>query len=174
MLSWFNSLIFNYSAIKKKEMPFAVIWMDLDLEIIILSEVSQTEKDKYHMIFFTCIIWASLVAQRLKHLPAMWETWVQPLHQEDPLEKEMATGSSILAWRIPWTEEPGRLQFTGSQRVGHDWHMYNIKKWYKWTYLQNRNRLTDIDNKPMITKEERQEGINQEFEISRYKLLYIE
>ena len=174
MLSWFNSLIFNYSAIKKKEMPFAVIWMDLDLEIIILSEVSQTEKNKYHMIFFTCIIWASLVAQRLKHLPAMWETWVQPLHQEDPLEKEMATRSSIFAWRIPWTEEPGRLQFTGSQRVGHDWHMYNIKKWYKWTYLQNRNRLTDIDNKPMITKEERQEGINQEFEISRYKLLYIE
>ena len=78
-------------------MPFAVIWMDLDLEIIILSEVSQTEKNKYHMIFFTCIIWASLVAQRLKHLPAMWETWVQPLHQEDPLEKEMATRSSIFA-----------------------------------------------------------------------------
>ena len=64
--------------------------------------------------------WASLVAQRLKRLPAMWETWVQSLDQKDPLEKEMATCSSILAWRIPWTEEPGRLQSTGSQRVRHD------------------------------------------------------
>ena len=63
---------------------------------------------------------ASLVAQRLKHLPAMWETRVQSLGREDPLEKEMATHSSILAWRIPWTEEPGRLYSTGSQRIGHD------------------------------------------------------
>ena len=62
----------------------------------------------------------SLVAQRLKRLPAMRETWVRSLGQEDPLEKEMATHSSILAWRIPWTEEPGGLQSTGSQRVGHD------------------------------------------------------
>ena len=61
-----------------------------------------------------------LVAQRLKRLPAMQETWVQFLGQEDPLEKEMATHSSILAWRIPWTEEPGGLQSMGSQRVGHD------------------------------------------------------
>ena len=59
----------------------------------------------------------SLVAQRLKCLPAMWETWVRSLGQEDPLEKEMATQSSILAWRIPWTEKPGGLQSTGSQRV---------------------------------------------------------
>ena len=51
----------------------------------------------------------------------MWETWVRSLGQEDSLEKEMATHSSILAWRIPWTEEPGGLQSTGSQRVGHDW-----------------------------------------------------
>ena len=63
---------------------------------------------------------ASLVAQRLKHLPAMWETRVQSLSWEDPLEKEMATHSSTLAWKIPWMEEPGRLQFMGSQRVGHD------------------------------------------------------
>ena len=63
---------------------------------------------------------ASQVAQRLKHLPAMQETWVQSLGQENPLEKEMATHSSTLAWRIPWTEEPGGLQSTGSQRVGHD------------------------------------------------------
>ena len=63
----------------------------------------------------------SLVAQRLKHLPAMQETWVQSLGWQDPLEKEMATHSSTLAWRIPWTEELGRLQSTESQRVGHDW-----------------------------------------------------
>ena len=62
----------------------------------------------------------SLVAQRLKHLPAMQETWVQSLGQEDLLEKEMATHSSIVAWRIPWTQEPGGLQSMGSQRVGHD------------------------------------------------------
>ena len=61
-----------------------------------------------------------LVAQRLKHLPAMRETWVQYLGREDPLEKEMATHSSILAWKIPWTEEPGGLQSMGSQRVRHD------------------------------------------------------
>ena len=64
--------------------------------------------------------WASLVAQRLKRLPAMRETWVRSLGREDPLEKEMATHSSTLAWRIPWMEEPGRLQSVGSQRVGHD------------------------------------------------------
>ena len=58
---------------------------------------------------------ASLVAQRLKHLPAMWETWVRSLGQEDPLEKEMATHSSILAWRILWTEELGGLQSTGGK-----------------------------------------------------------
>ena len=60
------------------------------------------------------------VAQMVKHLPTMWETWVQSLGQEDLLEKEMATLLSILAWEIPWTEKPGRLQFMGSQRVGHD------------------------------------------------------
>ena len=64
--------------------------------------------------------WASLMAQRLKRLPAMWETWVQSLGQEDTLEKEMATHSSILAWRIPWTEEPEGLQSTGLQKVGQD------------------------------------------------------
>ena len=60
------------------------------------------------------------MAQRLKHLSAMRETRVQSLGQENSLEMEMATHSSILAWRIPWTEEPGGLQSTGSQRVGHD------------------------------------------------------
>ena len=62
----------------------------------------------------------SLVAQTIDHLPAMQETWVRSLGQEDPLEEEMATHSSILAWRIPWTEEPVGPQSIGSQRVGHD------------------------------------------------------
>ena len=64
--------------------------------------------------------WASLVAQRVKRLSAMLKTRVQSLGLEDPLEQEMATHSSILAWKIPWTEEPGRLQSMRSQRVGHD------------------------------------------------------
>ena len=64
--------------------------------------------------------WASLVAQRVKHLPAMQETWVRSLGQEDPLEKEMAIHSSTLAWKIPWTEKPGRLQSMRLQRVRLD------------------------------------------------------
>ena len=63
---------------------------------------------------------ASLVAQSVKNLPAVQETWVRSLGWEDPLEKEMATHSSILAWKISWTEEHGGLQSMGSQRVGHD------------------------------------------------------
>ena len=63
---------------------------------------------------------ASLVAQTVKHLPTMRETLVRYLGQEDPPEKEMATHSSTLAWKIPWTEKPGRLQSMGSQRVGHN------------------------------------------------------
>ena len=65
---------------------------------------------KWEMMTPSACRWASLVAQLVKHLPATQETWVRSLGQEDPLEKEMETHSSILAWRIPWTEEPGRLQ----------------------------------------------------------------
>ena len=64
--------------------------------------------------------WASLVAQMVKNMSAMQETRVQSLYQDDPLEKEMATHSSIPAWRIPWTEEPDGLQSMGWQRVSHD------------------------------------------------------
>ena len=71
-----------------------------------------------------CIIMAdlraSLVAQTVKHLSMVQETWVRSLGWEDPLEKEMAIHSSTIAWTIPWTEEPGRLQSMGSTRVGHD------------------------------------------------------
>ena len=61
------------------------------------------------------------MAQTVKRLPTMWETRVQSLGREDLLEKEMATHSSILAWKIPWMEDPVRLQSMGLQRVGHDW-----------------------------------------------------
>ena len=60
------------------------------------------------------------MAQVVKNLPTVQETWVQSLGQEDPLEEEVATHSGILAWRIPWTEEPGGLQSTGSQIIGQD------------------------------------------------------
>ena len=63
---------------------------------------------------------ASLVAQTVKNPPEMLETWIRSLGWEDPLQKGMATHSSILAWRFPWTDEPGGLQSLGSQRVGHD------------------------------------------------------
>ena len=65
--------------------------------------------------------WASPVTQMLKNLPAIQETWIRYLGQEDPLDKEMTTHSSTFTWRIPWTEEPGKLQSTGSHRDRHDW-----------------------------------------------------
>ena len=74
-----------------------------------LASLGQADKPQFFHV------WASLVTQMVKNLPALQETSVQPLGQEDPLEKEMATHSSILAWRIPWTEEPGRLQSIGGK-----------------------------------------------------------
>ena len=65
-------------------------------------------------------MWTSLVAQMVKRPPTVWETWVRSLGWEDPLEKAMATHSSILAWKTPWMEKPGSLQSMGSQRVGHN------------------------------------------------------
>ena len=70
----------------------------------------------------------SLVAQTVKNLLAMWETWIWSWDQKDPLEKGMDTHSSILAWRIPWTEEPGRLQSLGLLRVGHNWGTNNTQR----------------------------------------------
>ena len=79
---------------------------------------------KVHWVVLTVRIQTSLspslVAHMVKNLPAMWETQVQSLDQEDPLENGMATHSRVLAWKIPWTEEPGRLQSMGLQRVGHN------------------------------------------------------
>ena len=75
--------------------------------------------------------WASLMAQLVKNMPAKWETWVWPLGWEDPLEEGMTNHSSILAWRIPWTEQPGGLQSMGSQRVRNSWAtaMFTFHMW---------------------------------------------
>ena len=81
--------------------------------LVISSPLSCHPREAINTVYL--IIWASLVAQLRKNLPPMQETWVRSLGQEYPLEKEMATLSSILAWRISWTEEPGRLQSMGSQ-----------------------------------------------------------
>ena len=88
-------------------------------------EVTACSKWRTRNISCICNVWwcwhASLLAQTGKRLPAIWETRVRSLGQEDSLEKEMATYSSTLAWKIPWTEETGMLQSTGCQRVRHDW-----------------------------------------------------
>ena len=98
-------------------------WFDL----LAVQGLSRTFSNTSYFTSLNCLtlskiyFGASLVAQVVKCLPAMQETWARSLGQEDPLEKEMATHSSIPAWRIPWTEEPGRLQSVGLQKVGHDW-----------------------------------------------------
>ena len=80
-----------------------------------MTRISEKSSEK------NCLGWiCSLVAQSVKNLPAMQETWVQSLSREGPLEEEMETHSSILAWKIPWAEEAGGLQSMGSQRVRHD------------------------------------------------------
>ena len=79
-----------------------------------------SKKELVPLIFGVYLSYSSLVAQVVKNLPAMKETWVQSLGWEDSLEEEMAAHSSIVAWRIPWTEEPGGLHFMELQRVGHD------------------------------------------------------
>ena len=86
-----------------------------------------------------CVLLCLALAQTVKRLPTTWETWVQSLGWEDPLEKEMATHSSTLAWKIPWTEEPGGLQSMGSQRVGHNGatspHLFHFNMFSGFTYL---------------------------------------
>jgi len=101
-----NTVYFcEYSKCSWKGCTFFCCWVEYSINV------------NLSMVFFR----ASLVTQTINNLPAMQETWVRSLGQEDPLEKGMAIHSSILAWRIPWTEEPSRLQSMGSQRVRHDW-----------------------------------------------------
>ena len=90
-------------------------------------------------------VWASLMAQWVENPPAMQETeetQVRSLGQEDSLEKEMATHSSVLAWKIPWTEEPDRLQSTGSKRVGHDWATSLSKSDKKYPRTVSRTQMS--------------------------------
>ena len=84
----------------------------------LISKLKVTDQDTIFS-FTLSVSWVSLVAQTVKSPPATQETWVRSLGWENPLEKEMATHSSIVAWRILWTEEPGGLQSKGSQKVGH-------------------------------------------------------
>ena len=88
----------------------------------------------------------------VKHLPTMQETQVQSLGQEDLLEKEMATHASILAWKIPWTEEPGRLQSMGKQRVGHNWatsfHFHFMLLNQSWVHLPTSSETNRDEEKP--------------------------
>ena len=90
------------------------------LTLLLLSSILSAMKLESGSLLYLSGRQASLVAQLVMNLPAMQETCVRFLCQEDPLKKEMATQSSILAWRISWTKEPGRLQSMGSQRAGHD------------------------------------------------------
>ena len=121
------SLLGNFShhaVVKRKQASqfrdffFFQAQQNFTISLAFVSFVPFMRKAYLEALFFS---WAFLMAQRLKRLTATQETWVRSLCWEDPLEKEMATHSSTLAWRIPWTEEPGGLQSTGSQRVGHDW-----------------------------------------------------
>ena len=107
---------------------FRIVWFDLLAVQETLKSLLQHHSLKALILWCSAFFMAqlshpctSLVAQMVKHLPTMQDTWVQSLGQEDLLGKEMATHSSTLAWKIPWTEELGRLQSTGSHRVGHDW-----------------------------------------------------
>ena len=135
-LQGLTPLCVEWTRAGEKEAGYETLWVQWNKRIgirkgaewnaqNILSEVRQREKDVSHPV--SLIYWnltelnsdsrASLVAHTVKNSPAMWETWVHSLGWEDRLEGGMATHSSMLAWRIPWTEEPGGLQSMGLQRV---------------------------------------------------------
>ena len=92
----------------------------VEVSLMPLAEVAPIQYLSLSLFQIPVFQMTSLVAQTVKRLSTMWETWVRSLGWEDPLEQEMATHSSILAWKIPRMEESGRLQSMGSQRVGHD------------------------------------------------------
>ena len=99
---------------------------------------------------------ASLVAQAVKNLPAMQETRVQSLGWEDPLEKGMATHSSILPWRISWTEEPGRLQFIGLQGVGHDWATNTFT--FRFQEMLKEGPISKLQSRSLLTSKGKPNG----------------
>ena len=91
------------------------------LRYLFTTEKQNICSQRCRMLIAASFVTASLAAQMAKNLPVMQETQVRSLGREDPLEKGLATLASFLVWKIPWTEEPGELQSTGSQRVGHEW-----------------------------------------------------
>ena len=107
------------SSYKEKKLFFLFLYFCIYMKRWIFTKLTVITVNAIIMLY--TLTWASLVAQRLKRLPGMRETRAWSLGREDPLEKEIAPHSSTLACRIPWREEPGRLQSMGSQRVGHDW-----------------------------------------------------
>ena len=114
--SIFNTFIFTYSSLVTIECIYFII-----INSCYFYNAIKTHERFPRVLFFIPGTWTSLVAQTVKCLSTMRETRVRALGWEDPLEKEIAIHSSTIAWKIPWTEEPGRLQSMGSQRVGHDW-----------------------------------------------------
>ena len=118
--------------------------------------------------------WTSLVAQTVKNLPTMQETQVQSLGREDPLEKRKATHSSILAWRIPWTEEPDKLQSTGSQRVGHDWAT-NISGQVNYDFSTTKAWFLCLPIPPRwnILADSHQVGLKVFFKVSKINLPFL-
>ena len=142
---WFTLIVYSWH----KNIPWTWIQVRISFSNVIyqyLESISLVVKYSYFIIYNIHIIWlcviihASLMAQVVKRLPAMRETWVWSLGWED-LEKEMATHSSTLAWKTPWTEEPGRLQTMGSQRVGHDW-VTSLSQYV----VYDMNNIHDINN----------------------------
>ena len=119
-------------------------------------EETEAQKGLTDLPELTCWVRSPLVAQTVKNLPAMQETWVWSLGWEGPLEKGMATHFSILAWKISWTEEPGKLESMGSQRVGHNWSTKTITTcWVIWLQSSHSYSLITgkISNVTIITKE---------------------
>ena len=125
--TWNINLWFSASIVFCSVLLFSILIMEslfpflMYISLLNWSTISREIAGPYRMnVISTQIYWASLVAQRVKNLPAIQETWVRSLGQEDPLEKGMTTHCSILTQRIPWTEEPGELLSGGSQRVRRD------------------------------------------------------
>ena len=116
-MDWLDLLAVQYSLFNLH--PLVDTWIVSRLGLLWLKQLRTFIYRFLNIYLFIYVFW--LVAKMAKNPPAMWETWVRCLGQEDPLEKGMVTHSSILAWRITWTEEPGRLQSIGLQRVEHDW-----------------------------------------------------
>ena len=124
-------------------------------EVVVLDVTQDVSKPRavYFLWFRAWLLYigAPLVAQTLKCLYAVWETQVRSLGWEDPLEKEIAAHSSTLAWKIPWTEEPGRLQSMGLQRVRQDWATSLFSFYYTFSFLGNSSLLNNIYPRSSLT-----------------------